>query len=89
MGLKLHQRIRNPEKNLQVLIESGILPGFENNDETLGISLMTNDSMRYECRWVYLKHINACNQEISDSVTIKNVNQNFYNPRYMGCASAL
>ena len=43
----------------QVLIESGILPGFENDDETLGVSLMTNDSMRYECRWVYLKHVNA------------------------------
>jgi len=35
----------------QVLVKAGILPGFESQQ---GLTLTTNDSGRFECRWIYL-----------------------------------
>jgi phosphoribosylformylglycinamidine synthase len=35
----------------QVLVKAGILPGLESRQE---LTLTTNDSGRFECRWVYL-----------------------------------
>jgi len=35
----------------QVLVKAGILPGFKSQQ---GLTLATNDSGRFECRWVYL-----------------------------------
>jgi len=35
----------------QVLVKAGILPGLKNQQE---MTLATNDSGRFECRWVYL-----------------------------------
>ena len=39
---------------LQVLVKTGILSGKHDDKETR-ITLTTNDSGRFECRWVYLK----------------------------------
>lgn len=38
----------------QVLVESGLIPGLS----SVQVSLTVNTSARYECRWVYLKHVN-------------------------------
>ena len=39
----------------QVLVKCGILPAFNGNFETQSVSLVSNDSERFEDRWVYLK----------------------------------
>ena len=39
----------------QVLVKCGILPAFNNNFEAQSVSLVANDSERFEDRWVYLK----------------------------------
>jgi phosphoribosylformylglycinamidine synthase len=39
----------------QVLVKCGILPGFERPFEEQSASLITNDSVRFEDRWVYLR----------------------------------
>ncbi len=38
----------------QVLVKAGILPGITGNG-TQPVTLTTNDSGRFECRWIYLK----------------------------------
>jgi phosphoribosylformylglycinamidine synthase I len=38
----------------QVLVEAGLLPGWERGVPQAALG--TNDSARYECRWVYLRH---------------------------------
>jgi len=44
----------------QVLIEAGILPGFEGiSDQPLGVLTM-NANARFQCRPTYLKHANKC-----------------------------
>ncbi|KPK67765.1 phosphoribosylformylglycinamidine synthase [candidate division WOR_3 bacterium SM23_60] len=39
----------------QVLVKAGILPAFEGYFEEQSVSLVANDSERFEDRWVYLK----------------------------------
>ncbi|MDD5259343.1 MAG: phosphoribosylformylglycinamidine synthase I [bacterium] len=39
----------------QVLVKSGLLPGFETIDQELEATLSFNDSAKFEDRWVYLK----------------------------------
>jgi len=39
----------------QVLIELGLLPGVDGISDKPEAALMTNDSNRFECRWVHLK----------------------------------
>lgn len=39
----------------QVLVKCGILPGFDNPFEEQTVSLVTNDSVRFEDRWVHLR----------------------------------
>jgi phosphoribosylformylglycinamidine synthase len=39
----------------QVLVKCGILPGFKGYFEPQTVSLITNDSEKFEDRWVYLK----------------------------------
>lgn len=39
----------------QVLLEAGLLPGYEPLSEVAQASLASNSSGRFECRWVYLK----------------------------------
>lgn len=39
----------------QVLIKAGILPGEGKNGSVLPLTVITNDSARFECRWVHLK----------------------------------
>lgn len=38
----------------QVLVEAGLLPGFRKG--SVDACLGTNDSARFECRWVHLRH---------------------------------
>jgi phosphoribosylformylglycinamidine synthase I len=39
----------------QVLVETGLLPGYDLLSEEPQAALVTNFSSRFECRWVYLK----------------------------------
>lgn len=43
----------------QVLVKSGLLPGKDTGGEEMEATLTTNDSARYEDRWVYLKIQNS------------------------------
>lgn len=43
----------------QVLVKSGLLPGKDESGEDLEATLTTNDSARYEDRWVYLKAVKS------------------------------
>lgn len=43
----------------QVLVEMGLLPGFEGMSKIPQASLAVNVSAKYECRWVYLKHVGS------------------------------
>ena len=45
----------------QVLIESGLLPGFENHSTSIDAALGTNVSSKFEDRWVYLKQVGESN----------------------------
>lgn len=45
----------------QVLVESGLLPGFQGLSDHPQAALALNTSARYECRWVYLRHENRGN----------------------------
>lgn len=68
MAVGLHQELRKfvgegrPVLGIcngfQVLVESGLLPGFNGFSEHPQAALAINDSARYECRWVHLKHEN-------------------------------
>ncbi len=42
----------------QVLVETGLLPGFKGINDYPDAALAINCSAKYECRWVYLKHEN-------------------------------
>jgi len=42
----------------QVLVESGLLPGFEGMWDYPQAALALNSSARFECRWIHLKHEN-------------------------------
>ncbi len=44
----------------QVLIELGLLPGFDGISREPEAALTTNLNARFQCRPVYLKHINRC-----------------------------
>jgi len=43
----------------QVLVEAGLLPGFNGVSELPQVALATNVPIGYRCTWVYLKHENA------------------------------
>lgn len=45
----------------QVLVEAGLLPGFDGISEYPEAALATNFPIGYRCRWVYLKHENKGN----------------------------
>jgi phosphoribosylformylglycinamidine synthase len=47
----------------QVLVKSGLLPGKGEGGEDLDATLTTNDSARYEDRWVYLRMAKSPNME--------------------------
>lgn len=50
---------------LQVLVETGLLPGFENADSSVGVALAGNVPAGYRCTWaslddyLYVKHDNS------------------------------
>jgi len=39
----------------QILVKCGVLPGFDNYFEQQSVSLINNDSERFEDRWIFLK----------------------------------
>jgi phosphoribosylformylglycinamidine synthase len=39
------------------MVKAGLLPGFNGISDTQETTLYNNDSGKFECRWVYLKHI--------------------------------
>lgn len=41
----------------QVMVKAGLLPGFNGISDVQETTLYNNDSGKFECRWVYLKHI--------------------------------
>ncbi len=41
----------------QVIVKAGLLPGFNGISDVQETTIYTNDSGKFECRWVYLKHI--------------------------------
>lgn len=41
----------------QAMVKAGLLPGFNGISEVQETTLYTNDSGKFECRWVYLKHV--------------------------------
>ncbi|UCD26790.1 MAG: phosphoribosylformylglycinamidine synthase subunit PurQ [Candidatus Bathyarchaeota archaeon] len=43
----------------QVLVEAGLLPGFEGVSEYPEAALATNVPIGYRCNWVYMKHENS------------------------------
>jgi phosphoribosylformylglycinamidine synthase len=43
----------------QVLVEAGLLPGFDENYEYPQAALATNEPIGYRCMWVHLKHENS------------------------------
>lgn len=45
----------------QVLVETGLLPGFDGISRKATAALAINESAKYECRWVHLKDKNRGN----------------------------
>lgn len=45
----------------QVLVEAGLLPGFDGTSEHPEAALAPNTSTKFECRWIRLKHENSGN----------------------------
>jgi len=43
----------------QVLVEAGLLPGFEGPSKFPEAALATNASAKFECRWIYVRHDNG------------------------------
>lgn len=52
----------------QVLVETGLLPGFEKMSEFPTAALAINESAKYECRWVYIKNENDGNCLFSQDI---------------------
>jgi phosphoribosylformylglycinamidine synthase I len=42
----------------QVLVEAGLLPGFDGPSQFPEAALATNASAEYECRWIWVRHVN-------------------------------
>ncbi len=56
----------------QVLIELGLLPGTDGISEEPEAALATNESNRFECRWVYLKKFSDTifSKHVGDKITL-------------------
>ena len=59
----------------QVMVKAGLLPGFEGISDTQEATLYTNDSGKFECRWIYLK-----NTDNGKCVFTKNIKEVIYLP---------
>lgn len=59
----------------QVMVRAGLLPGFNGISKNQEATLYTNDSGKFECRWVYLKNV-----ENNKCVFTKNIKQIIYLP---------
>ena len=58
----------------QVLVKSGLLPGFNGMSDTQKTTLYLNDSAKFECRWIYLQ------TQDSPSVFTNNLKSRIYLP---------
>jgi phosphoribosylformylglycinamidine synthase I len=59
----------------QVMVKAGLLPGFNGISDFQETTLYTNDSGKFECRWVYLKAV-----ENSKCIFTKNIKPIIYLP---------
>lgn len=59
----------------QVMVRAGLLPGFNGISDKQEATLYTNDSGKFECRWVYLKSV-----ENNKCVFTRNIKQIIYLP---------
>jgi len=59
----------------QVMVKAGLLPGFNGISDIQETTLYTNDSGKFECRWVYMKSV-----ENNKCVWTRNVKQKAYFP---------
>lgn len=59
----------------QVMVRAGLLPGFDGISDNQEVTLYTNDSGKFECRWVYLKSV-----ENNKCIFTKNIKQIIYLP---------
>jgi len=59
----------------QVMVKAGLLPGFNGISEVQEATLYTNDSGKFECRWVYLKHVGD-----DKCVFTRNIKETIYLP---------
>lgn len=64
----------------QVLVKSGLLPGFETIDQELEATLSFNDSAKFEDRWVYLKISNLKSQISNKCLWTKGIKKIIYLP---------
>ena len=69
----------------QVLVKSGLLPGKGVSGDDLEATLTTNDTARYEDRWVYLKAAKGPNMESQNKcVWTRDIGQIIYIPAAHG-----
>ena len=59
----------------QVMVKAGLLPGFNGISDVQETTLYTNDSGKFECRWIYLKSV-----ENSKCVFTRNIKPIIYLP---------
>ncbi|HGJ65050.1 TPA: phosphoribosylformylglycinamidine synthase subunit PurQ [bacterium] len=59
----------------QVMVKAGLLPGFDGISDYQETTLYTNDSGKFECRWVYLR-----TEENSKCIFTKNIKNMIYLP---------
>ena len=59
----------------QSMVKAGLLPGFKGISEVQETTLYTNDSGKFECRWVYLKHVGN-----GKCVFTRNIKETIYLP---------
>lgn len=59
----------------QVMVKAGLLPGFSGISDIQEATLYTNDSGKFECRWVYLKHMDN-----GKCIFTRNIKETIYLP---------
>ncbi|MDP2943199.1 MAG: phosphoribosylformylglycinamidine synthase subunit PurQ, partial [Candidatus Omnitrophota bacterium] len=69
----------------QVLVKAGLLPGKSEHGEELEATLTTNDSARYEDRWVYLSMVKSFDLHAQEKcVWARDIGETIYIPAAHG-----
>lgn len=69
----------------QVLVKAGLLPGRNEHGEDLEATLTTNDSARYEDRWVYLSMVKSFDMHAREKcVWTRDIGETIYLPAAHG-----